>query len=58
MCELAEAGAAIVMVSSDLPELLGMADRIFVMRRGHLVAELNAKQTTQEEILKHAAVEE
>ncbi len=56
--ELAEAGAAIVMVSSDLPELLGMADRILVMRRGHIVAELNAKQTTQEEILKHAAVEE
>ncbi|MBS1786835.1 MAG: sugar ABC transporter ATP-binding protein [Acidobacteria bacterium] len=56
--ELAEAGAAVVMVSSDLPELLGMADRILVMRRGRLVAELNAKQTTQEEILKHAALEE
>jgi ABC-type sugar transport system ATPase subunit len=55
--ELAESGAAIVMVSSDLPELLGMADRILVMRRGHLVTELNAKQTTQEEILKYAAVE-
>lgn len=56
--ELAEAGAAVVMVSSDLPELLGMADRILVMRRGKLVAELNAKQTTQEEVLKYAAVEE
>jgi len=56
--ELAEVGAAIVMVSSDLPELLGMADRILVMRRGRIVAELEAKQTTQEEILKYAAVEE
>lgn len=55
---LAEAGAAIVMVSSDLPELLGMADRILIMRRGQLVAELAAHQTTQEEILKYAAVEE
>jgi len=55
--ELAEAGACIVMVSSDLPELLGMADRILVMRRGKLVAELNAKQTSQEEVLRHAAVE-
>lgn len=55
---LAEAGAAIVMVSSDLPELLGMADRILVMRRGHLVAALSARQTTQEEVLKYAAVEE
>lgn len=55
---LAESGAAIVMVSSDLPELLGMADRILIMRRGHLVAELAARETTQEEILKYAAVEE
>jgi ABC-type sugar transport system ATPase subunit len=55
--ELAEAGAAIVMVSSDLPELLGMADRILVMRRGRLVAELNAKETTQEEVVKLATVE-
>jgi ABC-type sugar transport system ATPase subunit len=55
---LAEAGAAVVMVSSDLPELLGMADRILVMRRGRLVAELDARQTTQEEILRHAAVDE
>src|SRR5262249_16155188 len=36
---LAESGAAVVMVSSDLPELLGMADRILVMRRGRIVAE-------------------
>lgn len=56
--ELAEAGACVVMVSSDLPELLGMADRILVMRRGKLVAELPAKQTSQEEILKYAALEE
>lgn len=55
---LAEAGAAIILVSSDLPELLGMADRILIMRRGQLVAELPARGTTQEEILKFAAVEE
>lgn len=55
--ELAESGAAIVMVSSDLPELLGMADRILVMRRGKLVAEVPANTASQEEILKFAAVE-
>jgi len=55
---LAEGGAAVVMVSSDLPELLGMADRILVMRRGRLAAELDAKRTTQEEVLRHAALEE
>jgi ribose transport system ATP-binding protein len=56
--ELVEAGAAVVLVSSDLPELLGMADRVLVMRRGRLVAELDAKNTTQEEVLTHAAVAE
>jgi ribose transport system ATP-binding protein len=56
--KLAEAGAAVVMVSSDLPELLGMADRILVMRRGRMVAELDGRQTTQEEVLRHAAVDE
>jgi ABC-type sugar transport system ATPase subunit len=56
--KLAEAGAAVVMVSSDLPELLGMADRILVMRRGRVAAELDAGRTTQEEVLKYAAVEE
>lgn len=56
--KLSEDGAAILMVSSDLPELLGMADRILVMRRGKLVAELNARTTSQEEVLKHATVEE
>ena len=55
---LAETGAAMVMVSSDLPELLGMADRILVMRRGRLVAELDARRTSQEEILRYAAVDE
>lgn len=55
---LAEAGAAIVMVSSDLPELLGMTDRILVMRRGRMVAELQARSTSQEELLRFAAVEE
>ena len=55
--ELVESGAAVVMVSSDLPELLGMADRILVMRRGSLVAELDARATTQEEILRYAAVD-
>jgi ABC-type sugar transport system ATPase subunit len=55
--ELAESGAAIVLVSSDLPELLGMADRILVMRRGSMVAQLDARSTTQEEILRYAAVD-
>jgi ABC-type sugar transport system ATPase subunit len=56
--QLVAGGAAVLMVSSDLPELLGMSDRILVMRRGRLAAELLAKSTTQEEVLKYAAVED
>ena len=55
MDELARNGAAILMVSSELPELLQVADRILVMRDGALVAEL-PRSTTQEQIMQHAAV--
>ena len=51
--ELARSGAAILMVSSELPELLQMADRILVMRGGRIVRELE-RPTTQEEILRYA----
>ena len=57
MDEMARQGKAIVMVSSELPELLQVADRILVMRGGRVVAELS-RETTQEEIMHHAAVGE
>ena len=45
-------GKSVLMVSSELPELLGMADRIYVMNEGHLVAEVNNDGTvTQEQIM-------
>lgn len=55
MEEMAREGKAILMVSSELPELLQVADRILVMREGSVVAEL-PRSTTQEEIMHHAAV--
>ena len=55
MDELARSGKAVLMVSSELPELLQVADRILVMRDGRLVAEL-PRQTTQQEIMHYAAV--
>jgi ABC-type sugar transport system ATPase subunit len=55
MDELARAGAAILMVSSELPELLQLADRILVMRDGAMVTELPCS-TTQQQIMQHAAV--
>ena len=56
MDELARQGAAILMVSSELPELLQVADRIVVMRQGRFTGELPGR-TTQEEILRLAAFE-
>lgn len=55
MEQMAREGKAVLMVSSELPELLQVADRILVMREGSIVAEL-PRTTTQEEIMHHAAV--
>jgi ribose transport system ATP-binding protein len=56
--ELAESGAAILMVSSELPEILGLTDRVLVMRAGRLVKELVTAQTFQEEIMRYATLGE
>ena len=48
--ELAEQGRAIVMISSELPELLGVADRILVMFRGRIRGEFDARRATEEEV--------
>jgi ribose transport system ATP-binding protein len=58
MNELAESGAAILMISSELPEILGMTDRVLVMRNGRLVKELVTAGTNQEEIMRWATLEE
>ena len=55
MGELARAGAAVLMVSSEMPELLQVADRILVMRQGRISGQL-PKGTTQEEIMQLAAL--
>ncbi len=51
MNDLAMQGKSIVMISSELPELLGMCDRIYVMNEGELVAEMDAADATQELIM-------
>ena len=53
-CDLAKQGVAILMISSDLPEILAMSDRILVMRRGRITAELSAQVATQEAIMHYA----
>ena len=51
MNELAERGVAIIMVSSDLPEVLGVSDRIIVVHEGKLYGELTKEEATQERIM-------
>jgi ABC-type sugar transport system ATPase subunit len=54
MNQLAKQGVAVMMVSSDLPEVLGVSDRILVMRAGRIVAEFTRQEATQDKIM-HAA---
>jgi ribose transport system ATP-binding protein len=54
MNKLTASGVAIIMISSELPEILGMSDRILVMHQGGIAAEFSAEQASQENILKAA----
>jgi ABC-type sugar transport system ATPase subunit len=51
MNRLTDRGAGIIMISSELPELLGMSDRVLVMCRGRIQAEFDAASATQEQVL-------
>jgi putative multiple sugar transport system ATP-binding protein len=51
MNDMVAQGKSVIMISSEMPELLGMCDRIYVMNEGSIVAEFMAKDATQEKIL-------
>ncbi|WP_227762234.1 sugar ABC transporter ATP-binding protein [Zhaonella formicivorans] len=51
MIELAQKGVGIIMISSELPEILNVSDRLLVVNNKRIIAELDPKQTTQEEIM-------
>lgn len=55
MAKLTEQGAGLIMVSSELPEILGMSDRILVMHDGKLVKELPRAEASEEVIMSYAA---
>ena len=57
MRRLADEGRAVLMISSDLPEVLHMSDRVLVMRRGRIVASLDRAEATEEEVVRHAAAD-
>lgn len=50
--KLAEEGKAVIVISSEMPELLGISDRIYVMNDGRMVAEMPAKEASQEKIMR------
>jgi inositol transport system ATP-binding protein len=54
MCNLAKEGVAIIMISSELPELLGMSDRIVVIGAGRLTGQLSREEATQIKIMEYA----
>ncbi|WP_163192440.1 ATP-binding cassette domain-containing protein [Clostridium thermarum] len=54
MNELVQQGMSIIMISSELPEVLGMSDRIYIMSEGRIVGELMQEEATQEKIMKLA----
>ena len=51
---LARQGVGILMISSDLPEVLTLSDRIYVMREGRIVKEIQHEGVTQEEVIAYA----
>lgn len=56
--EIAAQGVAVIVVSSELPEVIGLSDRIYIMRNGRLVGEVDRKEAKEERILRYAMLEE
>ncbi|MEE8177633.1 MAG: D-xylose ABC transporter ATP-binding protein, partial [Acidobacteriota bacterium] len=54
MTELTREGVGIIMVSSELPEILGMSDRVLVLHEGRLTGELSRTEATEEKIMELA----
>ncbi|NJL94287.1 MAG: sugar ABC transporter ATP-binding protein [Anaerolineae bacterium] len=55
--ELAEQGIAIIVISSEMPEVLGLSDRIYVMQNGRITGELSRAEATEEKVLELAMAE-
>ena len=58
MNQLAAEGKSIIMISSDMPELLRMSDRVVVMCEGRVTGELDISEATQENIMTFATMRE
>ena len=58
ICEFAKEGLAVILISSELPEVIGLSDRIIVMKGRRIVGEISAKDATEEKLLSMAMMEE
>ncbi|MFT3890936.1 MAG: ATP-binding cassette domain-containing protein [Anaerolineales bacterium] len=58
MNRLASEGKGIIFISSELPEILGVCDRVYVMREGKIVGEMPASEASQESVMKYIMIEE
>ena len=56
ICECARSGKAVIFISSEMPEIIGMSDRVIVMKGGKISAELSREEANEETILKYAMV--
>ncbi len=53
MNQLVAEGKSVIMISSEMPEILGMCDRIYIMNEGRIVGELDGAEASQEAIMSH-----
>ncbi|MDE6186269.1 MAG: sugar ABC transporter ATP-binding protein, partial [Lachnospiraceae bacterium] len=56
--EIAAQGVAVIVVSSELPEVIGLSDRIYIMRNGKIAGEVGREEAEEELILRYAMLEE
>ena len=55
LCELAKNGTSVIMISSEMPEIIGISNRVLVISQGRIAGELQREELTQENIMKYAA---
>ena len=58
ICKFAKEGLAVILISSEMPEVIGLSDRIIVMRGRRIAGELPAAEATEEKLLTMAMMEE
>lgn len=58
ICEIAKQGVSVLLISSELPEIIGLSDRIIVMKNGKITGEMKREEATEDKLLAYAMLEE